>query len=64
MEEEIVDECTICRNRSIDIQFLPCGHRCSCRRCYARLRFKWKHDELCKICPMCRGYIENFEYLI
>lgn len=64
--------CCICKNHPINIKFSPCNHKSFCRRCHARLPYRWGNgdgaektvngNELFKSCPLCRGFIEYVEY--
>lgn len=41
----MVSNCTICLERKINVEFVPCGHRLTCEQCA---------DSVGQICPLCR----------
>ena len=42
-------ECKVCKARSVEVLFVPCGHVCVCRRCAGK--------EAIMRCPLCRKKI-------
>ena len=52
-------ECIICQECSPNILFQPCGHSCTCYKCF-QLGVYFNHF---KRCPMCRSYIDDVEPL-
>lgn len=49
-DDNIVLDCVVCMNRNATT-FLPCGHRCLCRRCTPRVVQQFG------CCPLCRQEI-------
>jgi len=43
-----LEECVVCMDNPTNITFLPCGHMCTCKTCWKKLKKK---------CPLCRAII-------
>lgn len=50
IEKNKENDCVICYENEKNAIFLPCKHNSTCMKCATKL----------KICPICRGKIENF----
>lgn len=52
---EVIDEgaqCTICLERPIDVQLLPCQHRVTCAQCMSQAG---------SLCPLCRTWVRDLK---
>lgn len=62
-------ECLLCCDRAKSIVFLPCGHVVACLQCTVKnlkieLNRKVKEKGYVKICPLCKGAIEEAREII
>jgi len=53
-DEEGVDVCVVCMERTPDLQLLPCRHDRFCRQCMVESICTWVRPEA-PSCPLCRG---------
>ena len=51
-----INECVICMDEQTNNVFLPCGHMCTCVKCYIKLH---KSNNKNAKCPMCRRIVEE-----
>jgi len=49
-------ECVVCKDRLATHAFIPCGHRCVCRKCSGEIT---KREGAKRRCPLCRQQAHN-----